>query len=173
MRDLPTGIVTFLFTDIEGSTGLLERLGNLYMDLQQTHDRILRAAIADSGGVEVSTEGDSFFAVFPSPIGAIRAATHAQRELAATAWPASVEVRIRMGLHTGQGALGGANYLGLDVNRTARIAAAAHGGQVLISDATRALVERGLPPSTQLRDLGQHWLKDLMQPERLYQVVIE
>ena len=173
MRDLPTGTVTFLFTDVEGSTRLLERLGERYHDIQDAHDAILRAAIAESGGFEVSTEGDAFFAAFPTPGGAVRAATHAQRELAARAWPDGVAVRVRMGLHTGEGILGGDNYLGLDVNRGARIAAAANGGQVLVSNPTRGLVERCLPPATRLRDLGQHRLKDLAQPERLHQVVIE
>jgi predicted ATPase/class 3 adenylate cyclase len=173
MRDLPTGTVTFLFTDVESSTRLLERLGTRYRDVQHRHDAVLRAAIAEGDGQEVSTEGDKFFAVFPAPAGAVRAAAHAQRELAATRWPDRAVVQVRMGLHTGEGILGGDNYLGLDVNRAARIAAAAHGGQVLVSDATRALVERSLPPATRLQDLGEHRLKDLMQPEHLHQVVIE
>ncbi|HET6771344.1 MAG TPA: adenylate/guanylate cyclase domain-containing protein [Actinomycetota bacterium] len=173
MRDLPTGTVTFLFTDVEGSTRLLERLGGRYRDIQIGHDSILRAAVAEGDGREVSTEGDSFFAVFSAPVGAISAATEAQRQLAETPWPDGAVVRVRMGLHTGEGILGGDNYLGLDVNRAARITAAAHGGQVLLSDATRALVERSLPSGTRLRDLGHHRLKDLMQPERLHQVVIE
>jgi class 3 adenylate cyclase len=173
MRDLPSGTVTFLFTDVEGSTRLLERLGERYRDIQHRHDAILRAAIAEGNGREVSTEGDSFFAVFPKPAGAIGAAVRAQRELAATSWPDEVAVRVRMGLHTGEGVLGGDSYLGLDVNRAARIGAAAHGGQVLLSDATRGLVERCLPPGTRVRDLGQHRLKDLTQLERLHHVVIE
>ncbi|MDP8928589.1 MAG: AAA family ATPase [Actinomycetota bacterium] len=173
MPDLPTGTVTFLFTDVEGSTRLLERLGERYRDVQHRHDAIIRGAIADGDGREVSTEGDSFFAVFPSPAGAVQGAVEAQRELAATTWPEGAAVRVRMGLHTGEGSLGGDNYLGLDVNRAARIAEAAHGGQILISDATRSLIERRLPPGTRLRDLGRHRLKDLTQPERLYQVVIE
>jgi len=173
MRDLLTGTVTFLFTDMEGSTRLLERLGKQYRDVQHRHNSIIREAIAEGDGREVSTEGDSFFAVFPAPSGAVRAAVRAQRELAAAPWPDGVVIRVRMGLHTGEGIVGGDNYLGLDVNRGARIAAAAHGGQVLLSDATRGLVERSLPAATRFRDLGQHRLKDLAQPERLYQVVIE
>ena len=173
MRDLQTGTVTFLFSDVEGSTRLLERLGELYRDVQDRHAAIVRAAIVEGHGREVSTEGDSFFAVFVSPSGAVGAAVWAQRELEATRWPEGVAVRVRMGIHTGEGVLGGDNYLGLDVNRAARIAAAAHGGQVLLSDATRGLVERSLPPGTRLRDLGDHRLKDLARPERLYQVVIE
>ena len=173
MRELPTGTVTFLFTDMEGSTRLLERLGTRYRELKNRHDAILRTAITDGEGREVSTEGDSFFAVFATPGGAVRAAVRAQRELAATEWPEGLEPRVRMGLHTGEGILGGDNYLGLDVNRAARIAGAAHGGQVVVSDATRSLVERSLPAGARLRDLGQHRLKDLPQPERLHQLVGE
>jgi predicted ATPase/class 3 adenylate cyclase len=173
MSDLLTGTVTFLFTDVEGSTRLLARLGERYRELQLGHDGIVREAIAEGNGVEVGTEGDSFFAVFATPNNAVRAAAEAQRKLAAEQWPDEVIVRVRMGLHTGEGTLGGANYLGLDVNRAARIASAAHGGQVLISDATRALIERSLPPSTRLRELGRFHLKDLPQPERLFQLVIE
>ena len=173
MRELPSGTVTFLFTDVEGSTRLLERLGERYRDVQRRHDAILRAAIAEGGGREVSTGGDSFFAVFPTPGGALDAAVRGQREFAETPWPDGLNVRVRMGLHTGEGVVGGDNYLGLDVNRAARIAAAAHGGQVLLSDATRALVERSLPAGIQLRDFGPHRLRDLAQPERLLGVVIE
>jgi predicted ATPase/class 3 adenylate cyclase len=173
MQDLPTGTVTFMFTDIEGSTRLLERLGERYEDVQGRHDAIIRSAIAVGDGRELSTEGDSFFAVFPTPAGAVRGAVHAQRELAGTAWPDGADVQVRMGLLTGDGTLGGGNYLGLDVNRAARIGAAAHGGQVLLSSATAALVERNLPAGTRLQDLGQHRLKDLSQPEHLHQVLIE
>lgn len=111
--------------------------------------------------------------MFPSPAGAIGAAARAQRELAARPWADGVDVRVRIGLHTGEGVLGGDSCLGLDVNRAARTAAAAHGGQVLLSEATRGLVERCLPPSTRLRNLGRHCLKDLPEPERLHQLVIE
>jgi predicted ATPase/class 3 adenylate cyclase len=173
MSELPTGTVTFLITDIEGSTRLLEQLGEPYRAVQDRHDAILRSAIAIGDGRELSTEGDSVFAVFATPSGALRTATTAQRNLAAGPWPEGATIRVRMGLHTGEGILGGANYLGLDVNRTARIAAAAHGGQVLVSDATRALVERDLPTGISLRDLGQHRLRDLLLPERLHEVVIE
>ena len=173
MRVLPTGTVTFLFTDIEGSTRLLERLGSRYRDLQGRHDAIVRAAILEGGGHEVRTAGDSFFAVFPTPVGALQAAVSVQRALAAEAWPDGAAVRVRMGLHTGEGALGGDDYLGLDVHVAARIAAAAHGGDVLVSGTTSALVQRGLPAGTRLHDLGPHRLKDLSQPESLHRVVIE
>jgi class 3 adenylate cyclase len=141
--------------------------------VQQRHDAIVRAAIGKRGGCEVSTGGDSFFAVFTSPAEAARCAVMAQRELTATSWPEGVQVRVRMGLHTSEGVLGGDSYLGLDVNRAARIAAAAHGGQVLVSSSTASLVDRQLPPSTRLRDLGEHRLKDLAQAERVYQLVID
>jgi predicted ATPase/class 3 adenylate cyclase len=170
---LPTGTVTFLFTDIEGSTRLLQRIGPAYERLQHDHGRILRAAIAAGGGSEVDTEGDSFFAAFATPTGAVNAAVAAQRDLAAHDWPHGGPVRIRMGVHTGEGVVSEGMYLGLDVNRAARIAAAGHGGQVLLSDATRALVEAALPPGVTLRDLGEHRLKDLARPERLYDLAIE
>jgi class 3 adenylate cyclase len=165
---LPTGTVTFLFTDIEGSTRLLTNLGARYDDALAEHSCILRAAIADHDGVEVSTEGDAFFAVFPSAVEAVRAAVQAQRDLATASWPDDATVRVRMGIHTGEGRLGGDNYVGLDVNRAARIAAAGHGGQVLISDTTRALVSRELLAEIGLRDLAEHRLKDLPAPEHIW-----
>jgi predicted ATPase/class 3 adenylate cyclase len=173
MAELPTGTVTFLFTDIEGSTRLLQKVGETYSDLLASHNRILRAAIAAGGGVELKTEGDAFFAVFPTPLGALRAAIHAQRDLLSYEWPEPDLVRVRMGIHTGEGVLGGDNYVGLDVNRAARIAAAGHGGQVLVSEPTRALVEHAVPTDAELRDLGRHRLKDIEQPEHIYQLVIE
>jgi predicted ATPase/class 3 adenylate cyclase len=170
---LPTGTVTFLFTDIEGSTALLTLLGEAYVTLLERHAGILRTAIATNGGTEVSTEGDAFFAVFPSAPDAVAAASSAQRELARSEWPSDASVRVRIGLHTGVARLGGDNYVGLDVHRAARIAAAGHGGQVLLSDATRALVADALPGDTHLRDLGQHRLKDLEQPVRIWQLEID
>jgi predicted ATPase/class 3 adenylate cyclase len=170
---LPTGTVTFLFTDIEGSTRLLQELGDRYAAVRDGHAAIVRQAVEAGGGVEVSTEGDSFFVAFPSPVGAVRAAVAAQRGLAAHQWSPAPQVRVRMGLHTGEGVLGGDNYVGLDVNRAARIAAAGHGGQVLISEATRALVEHTLAEGTSLRDLGQHRLKDIALPVHLHELVIE
>jgi class 3 adenylate cyclase len=158
MPDLPSGTVTFLFTDIEGSTKLLRRLGDRYRDVIGQHGRILREAIAHGEGTEVGTEGDAFFAVFPSPTGALAAAVHAQRGLATHSWPEGHTVRVRMGLHTGQAVLVGDDYMGLDIHVAARIAAAAHGGQVLISEATRPLVEPTLAEGVSLRDLGRHRL---------------
>jgi predicted ATPase/class 3 adenylate cyclase len=173
MTRLPIGTVTFLFTDVEGSTKLLEQLGEQYHHVQDRHTSIVRTAFSEGGGSVVSTEGDSFFAVFPDARRAVSAAVQAQRQLAAAPWPPGVRLRVRMGLHTGAGVLGGDNYLGLDVNRAARIAAAAHGEQILLSDATQSLVERCLPPGTRLRAIGEHRLKDLTESERLYQVVID
>lgn len=172
MDELPTGVVTFLFTDVQGSTRLLEKLGQRYAAVRGGHDAILRAAIGDSGGRVVDTAGDGFFAVFASPSGAVTAAVRAQRELAAAVWPQAVTVSVRMGLHTGEGVVDGSTYVGLDVHRAARIAAAAHGGQILLSEATRALVADGLPPGTSLRDLGVHRLRDLTRPGRLFQVAV-
>src|SRR5919106_648528 len=169
--DLPTGTVTFLFSDIEGSTRLLDRLGDGYREVLEAHQRLLRDAFTRGGGVEVSTEGDSFFVAFPSAPPGVAAAIDAQRALAGKDWPAGAEVRVRIGIHTGEGVLGADNYVGADVHRASRIAAAGHGGQVLLSSTSRALVEAALPEGVVLRDLGEHRLKDLPRPERLFQAV--
>jgi predicted ATPase/class 3 adenylate cyclase len=173
MAALPTGTVTFLFTDIEGSTRLLQELGDRYAAVRDEHAAIVRRAVAEAGGVEVSTEGDSFFVAFASPLAAVRAAVAAQRGLTAYDWSPAPPVRVRMGLHTGEGVLGGDNYVGLDVNRAARIAAAGHGGQVIVSDATRGLVAHALPETVSFRDLGPHRLKDIALPEHLHDLVVE
>ncbi len=170
---LPTGTLTFLFSDIEGSTRLVQALGAGYPAVLERHQVLLRAAFDKAGGVEVATEGDSFFVVFRSALAAVGAAAAAHRALATEPWPADAGgVRVRMGLHTGEAMLGGDNYVGLDVHRAARIGAAAHGGQVLISDMTRGLVAGSLPADLSLRDLGEHQLKDLDQPERLFQLAV-
>jgi predicted ATPase/class 3 adenylate cyclase len=173
MADLPTGTVTFLFTDIEGSTRLLEELGERYRAVQDQHGEIIRSAFTAEDGHEVRTEGDSFFVTFRSPMQAVRAAVAAQRKLAAAEWPHGRTLRVRMGLHTGEGELGGGDYIGIDVNRAARIAAAGHGGQVLLSEATRGLVAHSLPQGVTVRDLGSHRLKDIEHPERIHDLVIE
>jgi predicted ATPase/class 3 adenylate cyclase len=173
MAALPTGTVTFVFTDIEGSTRLATELSERFSAVLERHHALLREAITAHGGVEVMTEGDAFFVVFGAPGAAVAAAAQAQRLLASEPWPAGSEVHVRMGMHTGQAVLGGDNYVGLDVHRAARIAAAGHGGQVLLSDTTRALVERTLPEDIELRDLGQHRLKDLPTPEHIYQLVVD
>jgi predicted ATPase/class 3 adenylate cyclase len=171
--DLPTGTVTFLFTDIEGSTKLLRELGEAYGPVQDDHMRQMREAIAEAGGTEIRTVGDAFFAVFPTAAGAVRAAVAAQRAFASHRWTQGQPLRVRMGMHTGEGRLGGDDYLGLDVNRAARIAAAGHGGQVLVSEATRGLMAEVLPEGVALRDLGEHRLKDFDAPQRIHQLAIE
>jgi predicted ATPase/class 3 adenylate cyclase len=174
MPGLPTGIVTFLFTDIEGSTRLADRLGASWGAVLELHDAILREAVAAHDGVVVSTAGDSVFAAFGVPEGALAAAAAAQRALADAPWPEGNPVRVRMGLHTAAAELAGPNYAGLEVHRAARIADAAHGGQLIISEATHALVASSSPPpGISLRDLGAHRLKDLPRPERLFQVCID
>ena len=173
MAELPTGTVTFMFTDIEGSTRLLQELGDRFGAILNAHAAILRRAVSDCDGVEVNTEGDAFFVVFGSPASAVRAAVEVQRALSANRWPDGAEVRVRIGLHSGEGSRGGDDYLGIDVNRAARIAGVAHGGQVLVSEATRGLVEHALPEGASLRDLGRHSLKDIAHPEHLYDVVVE
>ncbi|MBA3687335.1 MAG: tetratricopeptide repeat protein [Chloroflexi bacterium] len=174
VRVLPTGTLTFLFSDIEGSTRLLTALGAAFGPLLERHQALLRGAFEAAGGVEVATEGDSFFVVFRSAASAVAAAAAAERALAAEPWaPAADAVRVRMGLHTGEGTLGGDNYVGIDVHRAARIAAAAHGGQVVISESTRMLVSRSLSDDLRLRDLGEYRLKDLEQPERLTQLLVQ
>ena len=170
--ELPTGTVTFLFSDIEGSTRLLQSLGERYPEVLETHQRLLREAFQAAGGTVVGTEGDSFFVVFPGAAEAVASAVAGQRALEDNEWPEGVRVRVRMGLHTGAGTLGGDNYVGLDVHRAARIAAAGRGGQLLLSETTRALVEEALPGHVTLRDLGDHRLRDLDRAERLYQAVI-
>ena len=171
--ELPSGTVTFLFTDIEGSTRLLQELGDRYAAVLETSQRLIRRAVEGGEGIEVSTEGDSFFCAFPTAPGAIAAAVQAQSALATHPWPAGHSPWVRMGLHTGEAVLGGDSYVGLDVHRAARIASAGHGGQVLISDATLALVQQALPSGVGIRDLGSHRLKDLAQPEHIYQLTIE
>jgi predicted ATPase/class 3 adenylate cyclase len=173
VSDLPTGTVTFLFTDIEGSTRLLQELGDGYRAVQDRHGELARTAIRSHRGHEVRTEGDSFFVAFRSAPDAVRAAVDAQLGLAGAAWPHGTPIRVRMGLHTGEGVLGGGDYIGIDVNRAARIAAAGHGGQVLLSDATRVLVEDALPEGVGVRDLGRHALKDFDEPRHLFGLLIE
>ena len=171
---LPTGTVTCLFSDIEGSTRLELDLGTgPYREVRDRHRELLRTAFAAHDGYEQSTEGDSFFIIFAGATDAIAAAADAQRAVAAESWPEGVTLRVRMGLHTGDIESTGADVVGYAINRTARIAAVAHGGQVLLSDTTRSLVAGTLPEGVGLRDLGEHRLKDLLAPERLAQLVID
>jgi class 3 adenylate cyclase len=171
MTALPTGTVTFLFTDIEGSTRLLARLGERYADVLAAHHRVIRDALREHGGREVHTEGDAFFAVFARARDGVASAVQAQRALAAEGWPGGVQLRVRMGLHTGEAAVRDGDYVGLDVHRAARICSAGHGGQVLLSCATRELAGDDLPPGVALRGLGEHRLKDFDRPDELFQVV--
>ncbi len=171
-KDLPTGVVTFMFTDIEGSTRLVRELGDRYGDVLADQRRILREVWQDWRGVERSTEGDSFFIVFRSPTDAVGAAAEAQRRLAAHERPHGCRVLVRMGMHTGATLVVDDDYFGIDVNRAARIAGTSHGGQVVLSRATHDLLDPP-PAGISLRDLGEHRLKDLEQPEWLYQLVGE
>ena len=165
---LPSGTVTFLFTDVEGSTALLTEIGkDAFAERLTEHHRLIRGAVGDGGGSEVDSQGEAFFAVFPVATDAVTTAARLQRELTAAG------LRVRMGLHTGQPNVASTGYVGLDVPRAARISAAAHGGQTLLSPTTRELVEDELPVGVTLRDLGEHRLKDLTKPQRLSQLVID
>jgi predicted ATPase/class 3 adenylate cyclase len=170
---LPTGTVTMVFSDVEGSTKLLARLGAAYADALAGQRRVLRRAWAEHSGTEMGTEGDSFFVVFPTAPDAVNAVVQAQRGLAVFDWPAGERVRLRMGIHTGSPTVHDGGYVGLDVHRAARIAAAAHGGQVVMSEATAYLVRGVLPPGTSLVGLGSHQLRDIAQPEHVYQLSID
>ena len=171
--DLPTGTVTFMFTDIEGSTAIVAELGDGAARLFLAHADTIRAAVHQHRGVEVGTEGDSFFCVFPSATDAVAAAIATQRTLNDHPWPPGHSLRVRIGLHTGSGTLGGDDYFGLDVHRAARVSATGHGGQIVVSAATKAVVERDLPPDVAVRDLGLYQLKDLAEPEHLYDLVVD
>jgi class 3 adenylate cyclase len=168
---LPTGTVTFLFTDIEGSTRLLQKLGDGYRQVLDDHHRLLREAFGGGGGREIRTEGDAFFVIFESAREAVASAVRGQRALRHHPWPKDRAVQVRMGLHTGEPVISGGDYIGLDVHRAARISTAGHGGQVLLSRTTRDLIEHDLPEAVTLRDLGRHRLKDLDHAEHLYQVL--
>ncbi len=158
--ELPTGTVTFLFTDVEGSTRLLQEHGSGYADLLDEHRRALREAFARHSGVEVDTQGDAFFVAFSSAAGAAAAAVEARQSLE------TGPMRVRIGIHTCEPLVTGEGYVGIDVHRTARISAAAHGGQIVLSETTRRLLAADAP----VRDLGEHRLKDMIHPERLYQL---
>jgi class 3 adenylate cyclase len=164
--------LAFLFTDIEGSTALLGRLGEeVYAQVLAGHHALIRSALAAHGGREVDTQGDAFFAVFSSPRACVAAALAMQRALAGHAWPGGELVRVRMGIHCGEAARTVTGLVGLEVHRAARVAAVGYGGQVLVSEAAAALVRDGLPPGVALADLGAHRLKDLGRPERIFQLV--
>jgi class 3 adenylate cyclase len=165
--------VTFLFTDVEGSTRLLRDVGaEQYASMLAEHHALLRTSFDTHGGHEVGVEGDAFLAAFSSATDAVLAAVDAQ-PFAAQSWPQGREVRVRMGLHSGEPLVTSEGYAGIDVHRGARIAAAAHGGQIVLSAAVRELVREELPEAMVLRDLGEHRLRDLGRPERLFQVVVD
>src|SRR6266702_1557981 len=172
MHHLPMGTVTLLFTDMEGSTRLLQQVGERYTDLLQEYRQLLRAAFGRWNGNVVDTQGDAFFVAFARATDAVSGAVAAQRALASHFWPEGVVVRVRMGLHTGEPTLSSEGYTGLDVHLAARMMSAGHGGQVLLSQTTRDLVEQDLPEGVSLRDLGEHHLKDFEQSMPLYQLVI-
>jgi class 3 adenylate cyclase len=172
MAALPTGTVTFLFTDIEGSTALLQRLGDRrYAEILDEHRRLLRDAFEEGNGREIDTQGDAFLVAFSRARDAVATAVVAQRALMKHPWPDGASLQVRMGLHTGEPISNADRYVGLDVHRAARIGAAGHGGQILLSDAVSGLVARDLPPGVSLRDLRTHRLKDLKEPEHLFQVI--
>ena len=169
---LPGGTVTFLFTDIEGSTRLLQELGDDYGQVVADHRRLLRDAFASAGGNEVDTQGDAFFYSFPRARNAVGAAVTGQRALADHEWPGGAEVLVRMGLHTGEPTVSEEGYVGLDVVRAARICSAGHGGQILLSETTRALVGNDLPEGVSVRDLGPAQLKDI-QHEHVFELALD
>jgi class 3 adenylate cyclase len=173
VADLPGGTVTFAFTDIEDSTELLKRLGDDYRDVLTTHRRIVRDAFAARDGVEIDTQGDAFFYVFVRARDAVTAAVDAQREHVAATWPGGVEVRVRMGLHTGEPALHEEGYVGLDVVRAARICTVGRGGQILLSETTRALIGSVLPEGVSVFPVGQRHLRGIDEPERVFEVAID
>lgn len=172
MLDLPSGTVTLLFTDIEGSTLLLQRLGDQYITLLTECRYLLRNAFRQWNGHEVDTQGDSFFVAFADARDAVSAAIMAQRLLYTHMWPEGVAVRVRMGVHTGEPVLISQDYIGIDIHRASRIMSAGHGGQVLLSQRSHDCVKQTLPSDVSLKDLGEHYLKDLKHPEHLFQLVI-
>jgi class 3 adenylate cyclase len=169
VSSLPSGTVTFLFTDIEGSTALLRQLGDGYADVLREERRLVRDALTAAGGQEIDTQGDAFFFSFMRARDAVSGAVSAQRALAEHEWPDGVEVKVRMGLHTGEPSVGDEGYVGLDVVRAARICSAGHGGQILLSETTRALLGGDVPDGWNLRDLGQQQLKDVGE-EHIFQL---
>ena len=167
---LPTGSVTFLMTDLEGSTGLLRHLGDGYAALLRDVRGVLRDAVRRCGGRKVDAHGDEFLAVFERAAPAIQTAVDIQRAFRGRAWPDDLDVRVRAGIHTGRPTLTDSGYVGLSVHTVARVCFVGHGGQILISGKTKAAIERSLPAGMQLRSLGRHRLVGLPQLERLYQV---
>ncbi len=173
MSALPSGTVTFVFTDIEDSTELLKQLGDDYRDVLTGHRRIIREAFGASDGIEMDTQGDAFFFVFPRARDAVAATVEAQRAPASATGPGGAEVRVRMGLHTGEPAIHEEGYVGLDVVRAARICTVGRGGQILLSETTRALLGGGLPDGVSVFPLGQRHLRGIDEPERVFEIAID
>jgi class 3 adenylate cyclase len=173
VQGLPTGTVTFLFTDVDGSTRLLKLLGSRYGEVMAEHRRILRDIFREHSGHEIDTQGDALFVAFSRAKDAVRGAVAAQRALAAHHWPEGADVRVRMALHTGEPEMSGEGYFGLGVHRAARICAAGHGGQILLSRSTAGVFEEDEVAGVELLDLGERRLKDLERAERIYQVIAE
>lgn len=169
-KSLPDGTVTFLFTDIEGSTKLLQKLGDKYALVLAKQRQLLRTAFEFWQGQEVDTQGDAFFVAFARASDAVSAAAQAQESMAQQSWPEGLDIKVRMGLHTGEARVTGEGYVGMDVHRASRICSAGYGGQILVSPSTAALVINNLPEGVYLRDLGEHRLKDLSHPEHLFQL---
>ena len=173
MPELPGGTVTFVFTDIEDSTELLKRLGDDYREVLTAHRRIVRDTFTARDGIEIDTQGDAFFFVFPRARDAVAAAVEAQRAHASESWPGEVEVRVRIGLHTGEPTVHEEGYVGLDVVRAARICTVGRGGQILLSETTRALLGSGLPEGVSVFPLGQRHLRGIDEPERVFEIAID
>jgi class 3 adenylate cyclase len=174
MPNLPSGTVTFVFSDIEGSTSLLKRLGDArYAEVLATHRRIVRETFGAHHGQEIDTQGDAFFYSFPRARDAVAAAVKVQRAHEHEAWPEGVSVRMRLGLHTGEPAVGDEGYTGLDVVRASRIAAVGRGGQVLLSETTSAIVAGDLPDGVRMRSVGDQVLRDIERPEPLHELQID
>ncbi len=173
MAQLPAGTVTFVFTDLEGSTALVKELGDRYGDVLSQHRRIVREVFGASGGTEIDTQGDAFFYAFPRAREAVTASVEVQRAHAGAEWPEGATVRVRIGLHTGEPAVGEEGYHGLDVVRAARICTVARGGHVLLSETTRALVGSSLPDGVSVFPIGERHLKGIDEPERVFELDIE
>ncbi len=174
MPQLPTGTVTFVFSDIEGSTGLLKRLGDAgYGTLLSVHRRLVRDIFSAHEGQEIDTQGDAFFYSFIRARQAVRACVELQQAHARASWPEEAKVLVRLGLHTGEPAVGDEGYTGLDVVRASRIAAVGSGGQILVSDSTRAIVGGDVPDGVRVEDLGERQLKDIDRPERIFALVLD
>lgn len=173
LRDLPVGTVSFMFTDIEGSTRLLQDLGDAFGPVLERHNQLVLDIAGEHRGVMVKNEGDGFFISFQSAVDSVLAAVDIQRALTAELWPTPRPVRVRIGIHTGEARLGGSDYVGIDVHRAARIGECGHGGQILLSETTTRLTEYALPHGSSIENLGNHRLKDLTHEEHLYQLSIE